>query len=332
MSGYKESGITVRSEPIHESEIFQEEVRISSIFIIASCSVEIDTGDVCCGNFLVHSHQDLAENTLECSQYTKCPTVDCRGRQSCMRSYYIAGNWKMHKTVSEAVALAAELRTKLAGINDRVMVAPPFTSIAAVAKELEGTSIIVGAQNMGPEENGAHTGEISVLMLKDAGARSVILGHSERRHTYGESDILINKKVKLALKHGLEVVLCVGETLEERESGRLESVIGTQLREGLSGVSSESFSNVVIAYEPVWAIGTGKTATPDDADAVHAYCRSVISELYGEVRAKSVCIQYGGSVKPDNVVALMAKPNIDGALVGGASLKADSFVPIAAFR
>jgi triosephosphate isomerase len=169
-------------------------------------------------------------------------------------------------------------------------------------------------------------------MLEDIGVKAVILGHSERRHAYHESDELINKKVLLALKHGIEPILCVGETLEEREAGKLESVIGTQLREGLEGVDTNAIKNVTIAYEPVWAIGTGKTASPEDADAVHAYIRVVLSSLYGEAAAKAMCIQYGGSVKADNAAALMAKPNIDGALVGGASLKADAFAPIALFR
>ncbi len=249
-----------------------------------------------------------------------------------MRSYYIAGNWKMHKTVGEAVELAVQLRNRLSGCRERVLVAPPFTAIASVAAALAGSGIAVGAQNMGPEETGAHTGEVSVLMLKDAGATSVILGHSERRHSYGEDDLLINRKVLLALRHGMEVILCVGETLDERESGRLESVVGTQLRAGLASVTPEQFAKVVIAYEPVWAIGTGRTATPDDADAVHAFCRRVIAGLYGDAAAASACIQYGGSVKPENAAALMAMPNIDGALVGGASLKADSFVPIVSFR
>ncbi len=249
-----------------------------------------------------------------------------------MRSYYVAGNWKMHKTLSESVALATDLKVKLADCADKVMIAPPFTALAAVAQAIRGSNLILGAQNMGPEESGAHTGEVSVLMLKDAGVSSVILGHSERRHSYSENNALINKKVALALKHGLEVILCVGETLEEREAGKLEAVVGSQLREGLAGVSAADFSRVVIAYEPVWAIGTGKTATPEDADSVHAFCRSVLGQLYGNDAAKAACIQYGGSVKPENVAALMAKPNIDGALVGGASLKAESFVPIAAFR
>lgn len=249
-----------------------------------------------------------------------------------MRSYFIAGNWKMHKTVSESVALAHELKTKLANCGEKLMVAPAFTALPEVAKVLQGSNILLGAQNMGPEEQGAHTGEVSVLMLKDIGVKVVILGHSERRHAYHETDELINKKVRLALAHGMEVILCIGETLEERESGRLENVVVTQLREGLAGVGPADLEKVTIAYEPVWAIGTGKTATPEDADAVHAFCRSVLSALYGEQKAKSLIIQYGGSVKPDNVAALMAKPNIDGALVGGASLKADTFVPIACFR
>ncbi|MDA8425395.1 MAG: triose-phosphate isomerase [Treponema sp.] len=249
-----------------------------------------------------------------------------------MRSYFIAGNWKMHKTVPESVALAKELVAGLRGCGEKLLVAPAFTALAAVAEVVKGTNILLGAQNMGPEEQGAHTGEVSVLMLKDLGVKVVILGHSERRHSYGEGDELINKKVLLALRHGLEPILCVGETLEEREGGRLEAIVGSQVERGLAGVSAEALKNVTIAYEPVWAIGTGKTATPEDADAVHAYIRKVLARLYGEAAAKAVCIQYGGSVKADNAVQLMAKPNIDGALVGGASLKADAFVPIARFR
>lgn len=249
-----------------------------------------------------------------------------------MRSYYIAGNWKMHKTIPESVALAKELKEKLSGCREKLLVAPAFISLAAVAEALKGSDIVLGAQNMGPEEQGAHTGEVSVLMLKDIGVKAVILGHSERRHSYLESDELINKKVLLALKHGLGPILCVGETLDERESGKLESVIGTQLCSGLNGVDASELKNVTIAYEPVWAIGTGRTATPEDADTVHAYIRTVLALLYGDAAAKAMCIQYGGSVKADNAAALMAKPNIDGALVGGASLKAESFVPIALFK
>lgn len=249
-----------------------------------------------------------------------------------MKRYYIAGNWKMYKTVPEAVALASDLAQKLSNCGEKIMIAPPFTALQAVSETLKGANIILGAQNMGPEESGAHTGEVSVLMLKDIGVGAVILGHSERRHNYLESDTLINTKVKLALKHGLEVILCVGETLDEREGGALESVLRRQLSEGLRGVEPSVLDRVTIAYEPVWAIGTGKTATPEDADSVHAFCRSVLAELYGKEAARNMVIQYGGSVKPDNVAALMAKENIDGALVGGASLKAESFVPIARFR
>ena len=212
------------------------------------------------------------------------------------------------------------------------MIAPPFTALAAVAAVIKGSSLVLGAQNMGPETKGAHTGEISPLMLKDLGVKAVILGHSERRHSYFETDELINRKVLLAIEEGLEPILCVGETLAEREAGKLEAVVGGQVREGLKGVSIEALAKVTIAYEPVWAIGTGKTATPEDADAVHGYIRTVLSTLYGEVAAKALVIQYGGSVKADNAAELMAKPNIDGALVGGASLKAESFIPIVAFR
>lgn len=249
-----------------------------------------------------------------------------------MRAYYIAGNWKMHKTVAESLALARELVEKLGSCPHRVMIAPAFTALSAVAEAIKGSRIVLGAQNMGPEAQGAHTGEVSPIMLKDLGVKAVILGHSERRHSYLETDELINRKVLLALEHGLEPILCVGETLAEREAGRLEAVVGTQVREGLKGVAATALSAVTIAYEPVWAIGTGKTATPQDADDVHAYIRRVLAGLYGEPAAKAMIIQYGGSVKPDNAAQLMGKPNIDGALVGGASLKADSFAPIAQFK
>lgn len=249
-----------------------------------------------------------------------------------MRNYYIAGNWKMHKTVAESVALAKALAAELGSCGERVMIAPAFTALAAVAEVVKGTKLVLGAQNMGPDLQGAHTGEVSPLMLKDLGVTAVILGHSERRHSYLETDALINKKVLVALSQGLEPILCVGETLEEREAGRLEAVVGTQVREGLKGVPATDLARVTIAYEPVWAIGTGKTATPEDADAVHAYIRTVLAGLYGEPAAKAMCIQYGGSVKPDNAAELMAKPNIDGALVGGAALKVETFGPIAKFR
>ncbi|WP_304240985.1 triose-phosphate isomerase [Gracilinema caldarium] len=248
-----------------------------------------------------------------------------------MRTYFIAGNWKMHKTRSEAAELAKALVSQLKDGKQKYLVAPSFTALETVGNIVAGTNIMLGAQNMAAEEQGAHTGEVSVLQLKDLGVQAVILGHSERRHIYKEDDELINKKVRLALKHGLEVILCVGELLEEREAGKAEAVCETQTVKGLEGVSAEDLKRVTIAYEPVWAIGTGKTATPEDADAIHAYIRKVIGKLYGEAAAKAMCIQYGGSVKPENAAQLMAKANIDGALVGGAALKAETFVPIAKF-
>jgi triosephosphate isomerase len=247
------------------------------------------------------------------------------------RNYFIAGNWKMHKTRAEAAALAKELVAALKDGKHKYLVAPSFTAIETVAAIVKGTNILLGAQNCAVEEQGAHTGEVSVLQLKDLGVQTVILGHSERRHLYKEDDELVNRKVHIALKHGLDVILCVGELLEEREAGKAEAVCKRQTVEGLKGVSAGDISRVTIAYEPVWAIGTGKTATPEDADAIHAYIRGVVAGLYGQGAAESLVIQYGGSVKPENAAALMAKENIDGALVGGASLKADAFVPIAKF-
>jgi len=248
------------------------------------------------------------------------------------RNYYMAGNWKMHLTRNDAAQLAQDLVNQLRDGTHKYLLAPSFTLIETVSAIIEGTNIRLGAQNCACEEQGAHTGEVSVLQLKDLGVQTIILGHSERRHSYKEDDALINKKVKLALKHGFEVILCIGELLEEREAGKVEEVCERQTVKGLEGVGAEDLHNVVIAYEPVWAIGTGKTATPQDAEAVHAFVRKVIARLYGEDAASKIIIQYGGSVKPDNVSALMAMENIDGALVGGASLKTDTFVPIAKFK
>ena len=237
----------------------------------------------------------------------------------------------MHKTPSESVALAEELKTGLSGCEHKILIAPSFTSLESVASVVKGSNILLGAQNMATEEQGAHTGETSVLMLKAIGVDAVILGHSERRHVYGETDEMVNEKVKLALAHGLEVILCVGETLDEREAGNAESVVKKQTQEGLKGVSEAELSKVTIAYEPVWAIGTGKTATPDDADQIHKVTRDTIKDMYSADAAENMVIQYGGSVKPDNAAQLMAMENIDGALVGGASLKADLFLPIAEY-
>jgi triosephosphate isomerase len=237
----------------------------------------------------------------------------------------------MHKTRSEAAELAKALAAQLKDGKHRYLVAPSFTALETVAAAVRGTNIRLGAQNCAAEEQGAHTGEVSVLQLKDLGVQTVILGHSERRHIYKEDDVLINKKVRLALKHGFEVILCIGELLEEREAGKAEAVCETQTVKGLEGVAASDLDRVVIAYEPVWAIGTGKTATPEDADAIHAYTRKVFAGLYGQAAADRLIIQYGGSVKPENAAQLMAKENIDGALVGGAALKAETFVPIAKF-
>ena len=243
----------------------------------------------------------------------------------------MAGNWKMHMTRSEAAQLAQELVTQLKDGKHEYLLAPSFTLLETVSAVLEGTNIRLGAQNCAPEVNGAHTGEVSVLQLKELDVQTIILGHSERRHIYKEDDALINKKVKLALKHGFEVILCIGELLEERENGKVEEVCERQIVKGLEGVEASDLHKLVVAYEPVWAIGTGKTATPQDAEAVHAFVRKVIARLYGEEAAAKIIIQYGGSVKPDNAAQLMAMENIDGALVGGASLKTDTFVPIAKF-
>ncbi|MDA3850770.1 MAG: triose-phosphate isomerase [Spirochaetaceae bacterium] len=249
-----------------------------------------------------------------------------------MRSYMIAGNWKMNKTPAEAVELAKAIVPMANAANCEVMIAPSFVCLPGVMDAVKGSKLIVAAQNMANEEEGAFTGETSVLMLKDLGVKMVVLGHSERRHVYGETNEVINEKVKLALKHGLRVDLCVGELLEEREAGKAEEVCFEQLEKGLAGLSKKDMSNIVIAYEPVWAIGTGKTATPDDAEAIHGSCRKKIAQLFDNEVAENTIIQYGGSVKPENVKDLMAMKNIDGGLIGGASLKADSFEALVNFN
>jgi len=249
-----------------------------------------------------------------------------------MRQPFIAGNWKMYKTTGEAISLASALVSALSSEKGkRIMIAPAFTALHAVRDVLEGSPILLGAQNASSELEGAHTGEVSLKMLADAGVSVVILGHSERRHIYGETDALVNKKVKLALSEGFEVILCVGETLDERQKGVTEKVVETQTVGGLAGVADGDLRRVTIAYEPVWAIGTGKNATPQDADAVHRFIRGVIAKSYGEKAGQSITIQYGGSVKPENIRDLMKMENIDGALVGGASLKAETFLPIVQF-
>ncbi len=245
-----------------------------------------------------------------------------------MACYYIAANWKMNLRKNEALELAKKMKAGLKNDKNKYMIAPSFPLLQAVGDELEGSSILLGAQNMGFEEKGAYTGDVSPFQLLDVGVKVVILGHSERRHIFKEDDQMINKKVLLALKHGLEVILCVGETLDERESGEAEAVCKTQVVEGLKGVSKEDIKKITIAYEPVWAIGTGKSATPKDADDMHAFIRSCIKSLYDEKIAKEIVIQYGGSMKEDNAEDLLKMPNINGGLIGGASLKADSFIKI----
>ena len=251
-----------------------------------------------------------------------------------MRRPYIAGNWKMNLTPSEGKAYASALAeaVKKAGADCRVMIAPSFVSLPGVVEAVKGSDITVSAQNMADHLSGAYTGEVSPEMLRDIGVNTVILGHSERRQYYGETDEIINGKVLLAISLKMEVILCVGETLEERESGKLEEVLKRQIEVGLKDVLPAEMDKITIAYEPVWAIGTGRTATPEDADAAHAFIRRTVAALYSDDIANNLIIQDGGSGKPGNVRALMAKENIDGALVGGASLKLDDFLPIITFN
>jgi len=245
-----------------------------------------------------------------------------------MRRKLIAGNWKMYKTVAEATALVEEIKKGVAGAPSDALVAPPFTAIAAVVAAAKGSPVAVAAQNMHFEKEGAFTGEVSAPMLVDAGVSHVILGHSERRQYFAETDDGVAKKTKAALAAGLLPISCVGETLAEREAGRTMEVVGRQMDAILAAVTADEAKKVVIAYEPVWAIGTGKVATPEQAQEVHAFIRSRIAAKHGQPVADVLRILYGGSVKPDNVKGLMALPDVDGALVGGASLKADSFLKL----
>ncbi len=245
----------------------------------------------------------------------------------------MAGNWKMYKKTADAVAFAREFKGLVQGVTDRdILICATFTLLPVLAKEFEGTAVKIGAQNMYFEKEGAFTGEVSPDQVLDSGARFVILGHSERRHILKETDEIVNRKVHAALGAGLNPILCVGELLEEREAGQTEAVVKRHVTEGYRGLTKDQALKVVIAYEPVWAIGTGKTATPEDADGVHAFIRKTLTGLYDADLAEKTVIQYGGSVKPENVDSLMAKPNVDGGLVGGASLKADSFARIVKFQ
>ncbi|MBN2643932.1 MAG: triose-phosphate isomerase [Desulfuromonadaceae bacterium] len=249
-----------------------------------------------------------------------------------MRKPLIAGNWKLHKTIAQATELVNSLLEKLADVKDvEIVVAPVFTALPSVCRQSQNSAIMVAAQNCYPQTEGAFTGEVSAPLLADCGCRYVILGHSERRQLFDEQDEFINEKVLSVLAAGLRPILCIGETLEQRDSGELFEVIAYQLRFGLAEVTAEQMTDVVIAYEPVWAIGTGKTATSEEAAEVHAYIRGLLQGLFDHEVAEQTRILYGGSVKPGNIGELMAEADIDGALVGGASLNAEDFSAIVHF-
>jgi triosephosphate isomerase len=247
-----------------------------------------------------------------------------------MRRFLVAGNWKMNTVYAQAVALAKDVAagtTAATGAVD-VLVAPPFPYLHCVRQALSGSNVKLGAQNACSEPPGAFTGEVAVDMLIDCGVGSVILGHSERRHVFGESDAVINKKVKAVRSKGLQAIFCVGELLSDRQSGQTELILDGQMNGGMDGVDEAAMADVVIAYEPVWAIGTGQTATPEQAQAAHAHLRKWLAGRYNPALAQATRILYGGSVKADNALTLMQQPDIDGALVGGASLTAKAFLPI----
>ena len=246
---------------------------------------------------------------------------------------FIAGNWKMNKTVEEALVLVNELKEALQEVRDvEVAIAPPYTALYPVAQALKGSSIQVASQNLFWEEKGAFTGEISPVMLKEIGCQYTIIGHSERRQYFGETDETVNRRIRAGFKAGLKVIFCIGETLLEREEGKTFSVIERQVRGGLQNFEEDELRDLVIAYEPVWAIGTGKTATPQQAQEVHEFIREQLSRLFSPAFAEGIRIQYGGSVTPENIEGLMEQKDIDGALVGGASLKAESFARIVRFK
>jgi triosephosphate isomerase len=249
---------------------------------------------------------------------------------SSMRQKIIAGNWKMNKDVDESVSLINQLKESLKNVGGgvEVVLCPPFTSLTIASQLLRGNRLKLGAQNMHYENDGAYTGEISGRMLKSIGCEFVILGHSERRTYFQESDSTINRKIKKALTFELKPIVCIGETLDERERGLTEVVVSKQVRGVLEGIPEEGLRRLVIAYEPVWAIGTGRNATPAQANEVHSLVRDLVSKLFNRTAADGLVVQYGGSVKPDNAADLLHQPDIDGALVGGASLQADSFTEI----
>jgi len=245
------------------------------------------------------------------------------------RKIFIAGNWKMNKTAAETAELASALKASLAQFAGKceVAVCPTFTSLATAVEILKGSNVKVGAQNIHWADNGAYTGEISGAMLKEIGVEYVIIGHSERRQYFGETDETVNQRIKAALKYGLKPIVCIGETLAEREGGVTNTVLEKQIRGAFADISAADMDAVTIAYEPVWAIGTGKTATPEVAQETHAFIRSVLTALYGD-KAQDIVVQYGGSMKPENSGALVSKQDIDGGLIGGAALKADSFTAL----
>ena len=245
-----------------------------------------------------------------------------------MRKPIIAGNWKMNKTAAEGAALVNALKPLVKDASCDVVVCVPFTDIPAVSAAVKGSNVHLGAQNVHWAESGAFTGEISAAMLKELGIDYVIIGHSERRQYFGETDATVNSRVKAALAAGLLPIICVGELLEEREGGRTEQVLSAQLEGGLAGLTGEDMRKIVIAYEPVWAIGTGKTATPEMAELTHNFIRCTLNDMFGKEIGEGVRIQYGGSMKAENAGALVAQPNIDGGLIGGAALKAESFAAL----
>ena len=246
-----------------------------------------------------------------------------------MRKVIVAGNWKMNKTAKEAAEFFAEFKPLVADVkNAGIVIGAPFTALETATRETAGSNIKIAAENMNAKESGAYTGEVSPLMLKDLGVEYVILGHSERREYYHETDEIINEKVKSALAHDLKPILCIGEKLEEREAGTTNDVVKTQIVGGLKDVTAEQMANVVLAYEPVWAIGTGKTATPEQAQEVHAFIRGLLTDLYGKEVAENVTVQYGGSMNDANAADLIAQTDIDGGLVGGASLIPEKFAVI----
>jgi triosephosphate isomerase len=246
---------------------------------------------------------------------------------------FVCGNWKLHKTIAESLELATAIKNAVGPVRDvEVAVAPVFTALHAVAKRLEGSAVSVAGQDCFWEDHGAWTGEVSCKLLADVGCKYVIIGHSERRQHFGELDAACNLKVRAALRNGLGPILCVGETDKERDAGETFGRIATQLDGGLDGFARGDAHKLTVAYEPVWAIGTGRTASPQQAEEVHAFIRGRLAEKLGSDGAEQVRIQYGGSVKPDNAALLLAQPNIDGALVGGASLKADDFLKIVKYR